>query len=83
MGPTLLCLVPGIPRKILSGIPRGSASLILAYVLINSIDRFKQLILSAIADIRWSFNIVRHFGLYTLLENQWTRLQVPQVDLQH
>lgn len=30
-------------------------------------------------DVQWCRNIIRHYGLYTLLENQWTRLHVPQV----
>ena len=79
MAPTLLSLIPGLPARILAWAPRGCALFLIFYMMLCLISRFRQIVSSTIDDIRWAYNIVRHYGLYTLLENQWLRLQMPQV----
>lgn len=61
--------------------PLGAASVAFLYVLLNLLSQANHIFKTMLQDIQWNRNIVRHYGLYTLLENQWTRLHVPQVRL--
>ena len=40
---------------------------------------FVEFVNSVVQDFNWCRYIVRYHGLYALFENQWSRLQVPQV----
>lgn len=51
----------------------------LLYILINLLADSKTIIRELYQDYEWSKTIVRHYGTYTLIENQWVRLHVPQV----
>ena len=75
----MLSIIPGLPPDILTWIPEVCASLALLYLFIFLIDRLKYLLNTIIRDVRWSRNIIRSYGPYTLMQTQWFRLQVPQV----
>lgn len=53
-----------------------AASLYAGYSLVVG---FVQFVNSIVQDFNWCRYIVRYHGLYALFENQWSRLQVPQV----
>jgi E3 ubiquitin-protein ligase RNF139 len=59
--------------------PLAAAAIAFLYVVLNLCGHGKYVFRTLMQDIHWSRNIVRHYGLYTLVENQWSRLHVPQV----
>lgn len=59
--------------------PLLSLSVAIFYIILNVIMHLKDIIIEIVGDIEWAREIVRHYGIYTLFENQWTRLHVPQV----
>uniref|UniRef100_T1K494 RING-type domain-containing protein n=1 Tax=Tetranychus urticae TaxID=32264 RepID=T1K494_TETUR len=75
IAPPMLSIIPGLPIDILSWIPEVCASLALLYLFIFLIDRLKYLLNTVIRDVRWSRNIIRSYGPYTLIQTQWFRLQ--------
>jgi hypothetical protein len=60
--------------------PITALSLSLFYIVVNVVFHAKIVATVLIEDIQWSRTIVRHYGIYTLIENQWARLHVPQVN---
>ncbi|RWS03823.1 protein TRC8-like protein [Dinothrombium tinctorium] len=77
--PTVLSLLPRIPNMILMFGPIAAASVAFLHVCLNVIYSAHSIFQSLYGGIIWSRTFMRHYGLYTLLENQWTRLHVPQV----
>lgn len=59
--------------------PLISLTVGLLFILLNLIIESKRIIKGVISDIQWSRTIMKHYGIYTLVENQWVRLHVPQV----
>ena len=59
--------------------PIIALSLSLFYIIVNVVFHAKVIVTGVWTDIQWSRTIVRHYGVYTLIENQWSRLHVPQV----
>lgn len=57
----------------------GAACVAHFYVLLNLLAYAKTIYQVVREDILWARNIAKHYGVYTLVENQWARLHVPQV----
>ncbi|KAI1305785.1 Protein TRC8 -like protein [Halotydeus destructor] len=57
----------------------ATASLALMYIVLNLLFNCKTIYNGIRDDILWAKNMSRHYGVYTLIDNQWTRLHVPQV----
>lgn len=67
-------------RRILLTIsPVMSIAIALFYVMINVLTETRHILVRMYRDLEWARTIVRHYGIYTLVENQWSRLHVPQV----
>lgn len=59
--------------------PLLSTAIALFYIVINVLHETRHLLYRMYRDLEWGRTIVRHYGIYTLIENQWSRLHVPQV----
>ena len=92
--PTMLSLLPGYDpwnpligydnylitrRVILTLSPLVSFFVAICYIVFNLISVAKGVLKQMYRDLEWGRTIVRHYGIYTLIENQWSRLHVPQV----
>lgn len=77
--PTVLSLLPNIGAVWLILGSLGTASIALLYITLNLAFQVKTIYTTVREDILWARNISRHYGVYTLIENQWARLHVPQV----
>ena len=51
----------------------------LIYILVSLILNVKDIMKALYVQFMWIKTFVRNYGLYILLESQWTRLHVPQV----
>lgn len=51
----------------------------LIYIVISLILNVKEIWSALCHQFIWIKTFVRNYGLYILLESQWTRLHVPQV----
>lgn len=60
----------------LSVSPSVSLIIALSYLLWFASKRIFE---NVLRDLQWCKTIANHYGFYTLLENQWNRLHVPQV----
>ena len=56
-----------------------SLTVALLYLFVNVFCASRRIITIIIHDLQWCRTIANHYGFYTLLENQWNRLHVPQV----
>lgn len=77
--PVLSTLVPGISTNIVSYMPTISMVAAIFYLFYNLARNVPKIARVIYSDIQWARSVVRHYGLYTLIENQWSRLHVPQV----
>ncbi|RWS26255.1 protein TRC8-like protein [Leptotrombidium deliense] len=77
--PTVLSLLPKIPHMLIMFAPIAAASVACLHVCLNIIFHANHIFQSVYDDINWCRSFMHHFGLYTLLESQWSRLHVPQV----
>lgn len=59
--------------------PLLSTAIALFYIVINVLHETRHVLYRMYRDLEWGRTIVRHYGIYTLIENQWSRLHVPQV----
>lgn len=79
VAPLTMCVIPGISGDVLSWSPRVCTFIALVYLGFVMVDRLKHFTSAAVKNIRWCCNIIKNYGFYTLFENQWARLQIPQV----
>jgi len=77
--PTVLSLLPALRPSVLMFSSLGAASIALLFVALNLVFQVNTIYNTVREDILWARNMSRHYGVYTLIENQWTRLHVPQV----
>lgn len=59
--------------------PSVSRTFAITYLSLNVFFSSTRIISSLIDNIKWCKTIANHYGFYTLVENQWARLHVPQV----
>lgn len=77
--PIFSTLTPGINRDVAKWISRASSTIIFLYLVTVLIHRLKVVFFSSFRDIKWSRGVLRNYGVYTLFETQWARLQIPKV----
>lgn len=73
--PSILSLFP-ISEAILMFSSLAAASTALLFVALNLAFQVRTIYTNVRADILWARNMIRHYGVYTLVENQWNRLHV-------
>lgn len=61
--------------------PSVSRTFAIIYLSVNVFFSSNRIISTLIDDIKWCKTIANHYGFYTLVENQWSRLHVPQVSV--
>lgn len=59
--------------------PLVSAGIAFFYVILNTLFSGRYIFSKLSKDIQWTRVTLRDFGIYHLIENQWSRLHVPQV----
>ncbi|XP_050696269.1 protein TRC8 homolog [Eriocheir sinensis] len=78
LSPSLSVLLP-LPEAVLSAVPLFAALLPLAvvkYVVASNLLRGSQVVMGG---YQYARNVMREFGLHSLLESEWVRLNVPNV----
>ncbi|XP_076317576.1 protein TRC8 homolog isoform X2 [Tachypleus tridentatus] len=78
IGPTVVSLLP-VPTTVLQCTSLISSALAFFYIIVSLLSHGRLIIEVFISGAHWCNDVIKHYGLYTLLENQWLRLQVPQV----
>lgn len=77
--PPMASTVTLLPNYYMKTLPIVSALLSLTFIKMCLILRLKAVYLVVRNGIRRSQMIVRYYGIHTLLENEWLRLNVPHV----
>ncbi|XP_076372189.1 protein TRC8 homolog [Tachypleus tridentatus] len=78
IGPTIISLLP-FPASVLQCTPLLSSAVAFLYIFISLLSHGRLIVETLISEFQWCNDVIKHYGLYMLLENQWLRLQVPQV----
>lgn len=78
IGPTVLSILP-LPKSIIICTPLVSAAVAFWYICFSLLLQGRHIYNTIWRGVTFCRSVVRHYGLYTLLEDQWIRLHVPQV----
>ncbi|KAJ6223188.1 hypothetical protein RDWZM_001733 [Blomia tropicalis] len=66
-------------NKILVYLPTITLLISLIYIFVSLALNVREILKALYVQFMWIKTFVRNYGLYILLESQWTRLHVPQV----